>query len=339
LLDTLLAAGPSVSRLGHLCMVGLSEGALQEFADSALVQGLELVRGDSVLALAGRQAAACFRVGRTVPPDGSEAAAAVRAMPPTAVPGLLFDKANALGLHMQGAVSVANLDERGYLKVPPDAEVWIEVGSNNWEMLRDEAWNRPDVFLLTFEPLVDKWAYIQSLARRPESHVVLPFAVAPGGMGSFAPIRSQNYSDFRGERGRSFQESGASSLLHYSEDFVDHHWQGAATQYMFFREYLVPTVSLEWVANNLLGAREIDFLKIDAQGMDFFVFASLGRHARRVRRVQMELHTNVRHQGEIPCAEVVERMARTHKFGVERGRCRPLDLALHDEVDVVFFRL
>ena len=90
-----------------------------------------------------------------------------------------------------------------------------------------------------------------------------------------------------GDAGRRFQESGASSLLPYASGYQDHRWAGATSQYEFFREYLVPAISLEWVVGNILGGREIDYLKIDAQGLDFEVFASLGRFARKVRRVQL----------------------------------------------------
>ena len=46
-------------------------------------------------------------------------------------------------------------------------------------------------------------------------------------------------------------------------------------------------MSLEWIVGALLGDREVEFLKIDAQGLDFGVFASLGEFTDRVRRVQM----------------------------------------------------
>ncbi|CAJ1428586.1 unnamed protein product, partial [Effrenium voratum] len=147
--------------------------------------------------------------------------------------------------------------------------------------------------------------------------------------GAFAALRSQNYSDFRGS-GAAFQESGASSLLRYADGFVDHRWQGATAQYQHFREYMVPLVPLEWVVSTLLENRTVDFLKIDAQGLDYGVFASLGPLAQKVRKVQMELHQHVRHQGEVPCSEVVSRMRR-HGFLAVKGQCASYDANVHDE--------
>lgn len=236
-------------------------------------------------------------------------------------------------------MAVAGLSADGRLEVPNSERIWIEVGCNNWEMLRDQLPDRGGVHLITFEPLVDKFAFIHSLARADTWHTVLPFAVAPPDLDHFVALRSQNYTDFRGMAGRAFRESGASSLLPYAEGFQDHWWPQAPTQYRFFREYLVPTVSLEWVLGSLLMDREVDFLKVDAQGLDYGAFASLGRHMQKVRRVQMELHTHVRHHGELACADVIARMAQLHGFAVERGSCAVLDPTKHDEVDVVFKRL
>lgn len=111
--------------------------------------------------------------------------------------------------------------------------------------------------------------------------MVLPFAVAERDFGPFAALRSQNYSNFLGREGVTFQdidqspfqktcffgwilhnfvpcsnkgsemiclvfkqESGASSLLPYAEGFLDHRWEGSQAQYQNFRERLgyVPTL-------------------------------------------------------------------------------------------------
>jgi len=99
--------------------------------------------------------------------------------------------------------------------------------------------------------------------------MVLPFAVAERDFGPFAALRSQNYSNFLGREGVTFQdidqspfqktcflggfciilflemiclvfkqESGASSLLPYAEGFLDHRWEGSQAQYQNFRERL-----------------------------------------------------------------------------------------------------
>ena len=72
--------------------------------------------------------------------------------------------------HMQASISVALLNADGALDVPWDARVWIEVGCNNWELLHDKLVGRSDVYLLTFEPLVDKFAYLRHLARGHARH-------------------------------------------------------------------------------------------------------------------------------------------------------------------------
>ncbi|CAE7744369.1 unnamed protein product, partial [Symbiodinium microadriaticum] len=249
-----------------------------------------------------------------------------------AFPGVREDSIFRFGKHLQGSIPVASLSG-GHLGVSAP-RIWLEVGCNNWEMLLESLPEDGSVFLLTLEPLVDKFAFLRAL-RRPH-HLVLPFAVAPKVMGHFSAIRSQNYSDFRGRPGARFQESGASSLLSYASGFRDHQWDGAEAQYANFREYLVPTVSLEWIVGALLGDREVEFLKIDAQGLDFGVFASLGEFTDRVRRVQMELHEHIRHDGETPCSEVVQAMALKHGFVAVKGACATFDPKVHDETDIVF---
>eukprot|EP00439_Symbiodinium_sp_Y106_P039155 s3176_g4.t1 len=253
---------------------------------------------------------------------------------PLAFPGVRKDSIFRFGEHLQGSVPVASLFG-GQLRVPAP-RIWLEVGCNNWEMLLESLPEDGSVFLLTLEPLVDKFAFLRAL-RRPH-HLVLPFAVAPKVMGHFSSIRSQNYSDFRGRPGARFQESGASSLLSYASGFRDHQWEGAEAQYANFREYMVPTVSLEWVVGALLGDREVEFLKIDAQGLDFGVFSSLGDFADRVRRVQMELHQHIRHDGETPCSEVVKAMTLKHGFVPVKGACATFDPNVHDETDIVFMQ-
>eukprot|EP00434_Breviolum_minutum_P028822 symbB.v1.2.025495.t1/scaffold2479.1/size78191/1 len=236
-----------------------------------------------------------------------------------------LDISNTLGRHFFSAsVAVANV------VAPKTPEIWLEVGCNNWDMLRDQLPLDGSVWLLTLEPLVDKFAFLR--AHQDPRQMVLPFAVAERDFGPFAALRSQNYSNFLGREGVTFQESGASSLLPYAEGFLDHRWEGSQAQYQNFREYMVPTVSLEWVVGTLLGKKSIEFLKIDAQGLDFGVFKSLGPFVDRVQRVQMELHEHVRHEGEIPCSEVLHHMDKVYGFKVKSGGpCPVLDSTKHDE--------
>eukprot|EP00913_Durusdinium_trenchii_P020014 g18812.t1 len=182
-----------------------------------------------------------------------------------------LDVGSGAGLHLRGSVPVADLE-----KLLPG------------ELLRDQLPADGSTWLLTLEPLVDKFAFLRAFGDRRQ--LVLPLAAAESQFGPWAALRSQNYSDFRGRKGVTFQESGASSLLRYANGFMDHRWEGAEAQYRNFREYMVPTVPLHWVVETLLGRRQIDFLKIDAQGLDYSVFNSLGPYVGHVKRVQMELH-------------------------------------------------
>jgi len=323
-LESLLTGGDRLQKVACICMPG-APGTL--LTRAAAARGIALVPQEPpTLATLG---APCFRTG----------AIHQQSHPAFAVSSLLaLDKSSAYGIQMQASVAVAPLDEFGHLVIPANVRIWIEVGCNNWEMLHDDLSRFSDVYLITFEPLVDKFVYVRTLAQGHGRHVVLPFAIAPVSVGHFAALRSQNYTNFQGTAGRRFQESGASSLLHYSPGFQDHRWPGAASQYKFFREYLVPAVPLEWVVGDLLGGKEIDFLKVDAQGLDFGVFASLGRHTRRVHRAQLELHTHVRHAGEVACPDVVAKMAAVHGFHVVRGQCATFNPSWHDEADIVFER-
>ncbi|CAE8624765.1 unnamed protein product [Polarella glacialis] len=315
----LAIAAAMVNINGAVCIEGVPSRALSGVSGAAKQLGFSEITPP----VAATSAQLCFAVS---PSGSAPPSLAAKVQSP-----LLLDKSSSLGLHLQGSVPVADLDG-GQLIIPRDSKVWIEVGCNNWEMLLDELPRDGSVELLTFEPLVDKFAYLRTLSGQSPHHKVFPFAIAPKQMGNFVSIRSQNYSNFRGAPGRSFQESGASSLLPYAENYKDHRWDGATGQYQFFREYLVPAVPLEWVVSILLGGREVDFLKVDAQGMDYEIFASLGSHARKVHRAQMELHTHVRHSGETACPDVVDKMQRLHGFRVLKGGCKSFDSATHDEV-------
>ncbi|CAE7348572.1 unnamed protein product [Symbiodinium necroappetens] len=254
---------------------------------------------------------------------------------PLAFPGVRKDSIFRFGKHLQGSVPVASLSG-GHLGVSAP-RIWLEVGCNNWEMLLESLPEDGSVFLLTLEPLVDKFAFLRAL-RRPH-HLVLPFAVAPKVMGHFSAIRSQNYREWRQFFAKLrlwAPRLDFSFFLKFTHRFRDHQWDGAEAQYANFREYLVPTVSLEWIVGALLGDREVEFLKIDAQGLDFGVFASLGEFTDRVRRVQMELHEHIRHDGETPCSEVVQAMALKHGFVAVKGACATFDPKVHDETDIVF---
>ena len=208
-------------------------------------------------------------------------------------------------------VHVATLID-GRLPIPQAAEkVFIEVGSSDrntldLELLPDHA----DAFLVSCEPLIDKYA--RAISRRaPQSQVldhheplgqhnsrgiILPIAIAPRQAGASASggIR---FNSGGAARLKVAPLSGGAQTFKVGRSagcssFMDVH-QGRRRR--SFGSWCNPIAEERRVWSEPLEQvlrwidRPVDFVKIDAQGMDLEVVRSGGTHLRAVRRISMEV--------------------------------------------------
>lgn len=175
---------------------------------------------------------------------------------------------------------------------------YIDVGSNSFATLAEEVFVveafKRGAFLLTFEPLLDKYAalisrhssndYFQGLGLQHERHLVLPLAVGCNGTSRFHVTSQDGCSSLLQPRG---QED-------FRQDPKSEAWPGYVGGQCLqqVEERRVPCVSLEHVIGRWLKGGEVEHIKIDAQGFDLHVILSAGRYLDRVRSVTMEVVCN-----------------------------------------------
>jgi hypothetical protein len=220
------------------------------------------------------------------------------------------------GIYAQ--LKLVELLPNGTLPLPSKTtHILLEVGANtrntvDYEKLGQK--QHANAFLLTFEPILDKYASLLARNSRPDSKallghhhrrgVVLPFAVSS--QDGFAPLHMHGTFD------------GCASLLQRGEirfrrECIDPNPNSSRA----LDTRLVPTVTLhrvlsEWLAWEGGGGWPIEYLKIDAQGMDIGVFESAKELKRRVRMVEMEVVNDKckpMYAGALNCSETVRRMA------------------------------
>ena len=224
-------------------------------------------------------------------------------------------------------------------------KILIEVGANRRDVLQDEfpgGLAGSKAFVLTFEPLVDKWGWllqrnaeqdrISPPGRQHRRGLALPMAVGCEGRATF------HVPDI----------DGCSSVLPPSGSKVLLDQQAAATgadgkESLKWKRIVsdlcaetkerrkVPCVGLEEVITGWLGGREIELLKIDAQvshtnnlhliltqsspnphlilsqGFDLQVVRSAGEAIRRVKTIVLEVQNDgvaKLYQGQPTCSEV-----------------------------------
>ena len=212
----------------------------------------------------------------------------------------------------------------GALPIPANATpILLEIGSSDRNTMDVEILPRlPDAFLVTAEPLIEK--YSRALGRRRESRrvmdsleplgqhhdrgFILPFAVAPvpgngelrdlnvGGNSGCASLLTPDRKRHRG--GKSFgswcDESGE------SDNSIKDSRSGARSV------WTVPLRQmLEWID------RPVEFLKIDAQGMDLDIVTSGGSMLHLLQRVLLEVISDdckPVYLNQPRCSEVIARM-------------------------------
>ena len=215
---------------------------------------------------------------------------------------------------------------------------FLEIGANNHELERDELGQLLDGeddseggFLLSFEPLLDKYSYLLSfssgggaennaavnLGLQHRRGLALPYAV-----GHCGESKSDRSSKGIGEAVFHVTAlDGCSSLRPPTADFKLQNQEIASTgagmswpSWVVDRcahlqeERSVPCVSLATVVGNWLGARPIARMKVDAQGSDLDVIKSAGEFLHRLLFINLEVHSRLAaplYHGQASCDEVL----------------------------------
>ena len=230
--------------------------------------------------------------------------------------GFRFSK-QAQGMMSAGfaRIQVAHT-EGGKLSIPPQfSELWIDIGTNSRDALVDRDLPPPHVFVLAFEPLLDKYATMLARHSRPlalgpnaaplgyfhPQGIILPLAVGSSdGNATFHVSRLDGCSSLLAhQRARSGSHAG------YPE-----HARTSCLDVLEARQ--VPTISLLTVLTRWLPPHvALTRLKVDAQGMDLAIVESVAAVAGALRRVDLESYPTdcePLYVGQPMCSQIVERM-------------------------------
>ena len=148
-------------------------------------------------------------------------------------------------------------------------EVWVDVGAHLGEGTLDAAIENPRLLVFAFEP---NWALARRIMGVAPNFVVLPMAV----------------SDIDGTAEFFINASDGSSSLARMEASGVAHWKDF--DYTVQSKVLVPTIRIDTFMN-VAGLRTIDFLKIDAEGVDLRVAQSAGSRLSDIRKIKLEVDT------------------------------------------------
>ena len=176
--------------------------------------------------------------------------------------------------------------ERRVERAHPLSGVWLDVGAHRGEISFPVAEKHPRLQVHAFEPNADA---ARRLAGRVPNYHVHAVAVA----------EHDGEVDFHLN---AFE--AASSTLALDPRGLEH-WSGGEALRVE-RTLRVPCVRLDTFLHGR-GIREVDWLKVDAQGADLAVVRSLGARLKDVRRVTLEVQTTPQalYQGSAGRAEVL----------------------------------
>ena len=167
--------------------------------------------------------------------------------------------------------------------------VWIDVGAHEGELTFPFASVDRTLLVYAFEPNLRAASRIMG---RLSNYVVLPIAVAA--TNGSAELQLNAYEQ-------------SSSLLP-ADDAGVKAWK-SELEFKVTGSVTVPTMRLDTFMNGA-GIESVDFLKVDAQGLDLEVVRSAGERLRDVARVQLEATTASyrQYEGAPGRSEIVEFM-------------------------------
>lgn len=155
--------------------------------------------------------------------------------------------------------------------VPDDSQaVWLDVGAHLGETTYEHARKQPNLRVYAFEPNIELAA--QRFNKLPN------FTMLPMAVGEHDGFSTFHLNDF----------AAASSLLPFDRSRLDE-WIGGE-ELKQDTDVFVPTTRLDSFLN-ASGIAQVDYLKIDAQGADFFVIRSAGSRLHDIRKIKLEVTT------------------------------------------------
>ena len=166
--------------------------------------------------------------------------------------------------------------------------VWVDVGAHLGERTIQAAISNPNLLVFAFEP---NWKAACRIMGRAANYVVLPMAV----------------SDSDGSADFFVNSNEESSSLAVMEQSGLAHWRDIDLSVA--EQRTVPTIRLDTFMQRA-GLRRIDYLKIDAEGMDLNVVRSAGERLKDIRKIMLEVDVapDVLYRGAPRRSEVVEFM-------------------------------
>lgn len=166
---------------------------------------------------------------------------------------------------------------------------WIDVGAHEGENTFPYAAVNPNLLVYAFEPNLQVAARIMGRLR---NYVVLPIAIAE--------------TDGTAELNLNAYEQ-SSSLLPADDEGVKR-WI-TELHFEVVGSVTVPTMRLDTFMNRA-GIKSVDFLKIDAQGLDLEVVKSAGDRVRDVAKIQLEATVSSyrQYEGAAGRSEIIEYM-------------------------------
>jgi FkbM family methyltransferase len=149
--------------------------------------------------------------------------------------------------------------------------VWIDVGAMNCDSTYGAALFNPSLRVYAFEPNLEIAAKVYASGSLPNI-CMLPMAVSE--TDGSAEFNITAYPD-------------TSSLLPLDQEAISK-WVGGQDLRVVAKR-VVPTIRLDTFMR-LTGIKKVDFLKIDAQGLDLAVVKSLGDRVKDVRKIYLEVY-------------------------------------------------
>lgn len=161
------------------------------------------------------------------------------------------------------------LEGRGLIAVSRSeaSRVWIDVGAHLGQGTLDEALRDPTLLVFAFEP---NWKLARQIMGKAANFVVLPMAVSD----------SDGFAEFF------INTADGSSSLVKMEAAGMAHWEHS--HYAVESTTVVQTIRLDTFMR-LANLRTIDYLKIDAEGVDLRVVQSAGDRLRDIKKIVLEV--------------------------------------------------
>jgi len=172
----------------------------------------------------------------------------------------------------------------------------VDVGAHLGESTLAYAKAHPETTVYAFEPNLQLVA--EQFNRLP-NYIVIPMAVA----------ETNGFANFLIN-----DNTAVSSLLPFDAEGLSR-WVGGE-QIRGSNKVLVPAIRLDTFME-AIGLKEVDYLKVDAQGADFAVIRSAGAHLQKIKKIKLEVTITPKqlYEGAATKKEIIEYLL-SHGFAL-----------------------